>query len=151
MFTIQTYYLAAMTSCERLTHGVIQDSRDIMASVKLIEENFLRASKAVAAATVTNGDEIKIIIQPISLPAVILEKEMLNLVFSLSNLKNAVQTRLGTTLQHLNKILRCEAEANPIITDYEALRSYQEYQQTLIKCIQMLTNINRELFITNDI
>ncbi|MCM2461404.1 MULTISPECIES: hypothetical protein [Pseudomonas] len=144
MFKLKTYYLAAMTSCERLTDGVIQNSNAIMASVQVIEENFLRASKSVANAT--GAGDAKTSNQPISIPAVILEKEMLNLVFSLSELKSAVQTRLSSTLQDLNVSLTDAAGANPIISDPEVFKAYQEYREVLVKCIQALEHFRDELF-----
>ena len=149
MFTLETYYLAAMTSCERLTDGVIQNSNAIMTSVQIIEENFLRASKAVADAT--GAGDAKKHNQTVSLPTVILEKEMLNLVFSLSELKSAVQTRLSSTLQHLNVILTDAAGANPVISDPEALKAYQEYQEVLVRCIHTLEHFNDELFCTKSL
>jgi hypothetical protein len=144
MFKLEAYYLAAMTSCERLTDGVIQNSNAIMASVKIIEENFIRASKSIANAT--GAGAVKHPNQPISLPAVILEKEMLNLVFSLSELKNSVRARLSSTLEHLNVILTDAVGANPIITDPEVLEAYQDYRKVLINCISTLEQLNDELF-----
>ncbi|MCF5188626.1 MULTISPECIES: hypothetical protein [Pseudomonas] len=144
MFKLEAYYLAAMTSCERLTNGVIQNSNAIMASVHVIEENFLRASKAVANAT--GAGDAKTSTQPISIPAVILEKEMLNLVFSLSELKSAVRTRLSSTLQDLNVILTDAAGANPIISDPEVFKAYQKYREVLVECIHTLEHFSDKLF-----
>ncbi|MFL9674535.1 hypothetical protein [Pseudomonas sp. 2822-17] len=141
MFKLEAYYLAAMTSCERLTDGVIQNSKAITASVKIIEENFIRVSKSVAHAT--GAGAAKNPNQPISLPAMILEKEMLNLVFSLSDLKNSTRARLSSTLEYLNVILTDAAAANPIISDTKV---FKEYREMLVKCIRTLEHFSDELF-----
>lgn len=147
MLKLEAYYLAAMTSCERLTDEIINNSHAIMASVKLIEETFLRASKVVIAAT--DVGVAKEANQPVSLPAVMLEKEMLNLVFSLSELKSSVQLRLSSTLQHLNEILTDAAIVNPRIKDPAVRKSYEEYREVLICSIHILNNLSDELFDEN--
>ena len=146
MFTLENCYAEAMNKCQILTEGVVQNTKAIMTYVQLLEETFLRAGNAVTAATGAGTDALQKHAAVISLPAVMLEKEMLNLIFSLDDLKSVVKGRLGSTLHHLNNILTDAAAAQPVITDPTLMKIRRDYQNALVQCIITLDRLDDELF-----
>ncbi|WP_439870375.1 hypothetical protein ACTACT_10010 [Pseudomonas syringae] len=129
-----------------LTEGVVQNTNAIMMYVKLLEDTFLRAGTAVTAATVASTYASQNDAAVISLPAVMLEKEMVNLIFSLDDLKSVVKGRLGSTLHHLNNILTDAAAFQPVITEPSLVKVRRDYQDALVQCIITLDLLNDELF-----
>jgi len=145
MLKIEKFYVDAIARCEILTEDVVANTNAVMLSINLIEDTFLNAGRAVTAAT-RAAAHLNPKHQPVSLPAVMLEKEVANLMLSLSELKSTVKNRLGSTLQHLNQMLTEAAADMPVTREESASQVYTQYRQTLLKCITILERLEDHLF-----
>lgn len=149
MLNLESYYRNAMAKCEELTLEIVTNTNTVLSSIKILEEKIAGVGETVSAATDAGNHLDKGVSQPVSLPAVMLDREMTDLFFSLNKLKTTVRTQLSIVLQQLKETLTDAIAATPTINDMTTLITYNRYQQVLITSIKKLECLEENLCMFN--